>query len=118
MPTSGNTLGVRRYYQYTTDGGENYKYLTDETLGGAMGATLNDTNPNLPKRFKPRVVYIQGTVAGQTVRKALIAPTVDNTTYAAEASTVVTIDGINFGTTGRRGEQFSFGRNPTGVVAP
>ena len=37
MPTSGNTLGVRRYYKYTSDGGEEYKYLTDETLGGAMG---------------------------------------------------------------------------------
>lgn len=116
MPTSGNTLGVRRYYQYTTDGGNTYKYLTDETLGTAMNATLNDTAPNLPKRFKPRGVYIQGTVAGQKVRKFVISPTSDNTTYAAEASTAVTIDGVNFGTTGRKGEQFSFGRNPTGVV--
>lgn len=118
MPTSGNTLGVRRYYLYTTDGGTEYKYLTDETLGAAMNATLNDTNPNLPKRFKPRGVYVQATVAGQTVRKFLISPNVDNTAYAAEASTVVTIDGINFGTTGRKGEQFSFGRNPAGVTPP
>ena len=78
---------------------------------------MNDTLPNLPKRFKPRGVYIQGTVAGQTVRKFLISPLNDNPTYAAEASVAVTIDGITYGTTGRKGEQYSFGRNPAGVVA-
>lgn len=117
MPTSGNTLGVRRYYKYTTDGETEYKYQTDETLGEAMGAELNDTLPNFPKRFKPRGVYVQATVAGQRVRKFLISPESDNTTYAAEASTAVTIDGVNFATTGRRGEQLSFGANPAGVVA-
>ena len=118
MPTSGNTLGVRRYYAYESDGGTAYKYQTDETLGTAMNATLNDSNPNLPKRFKPRGVYVQATVAGQTVRKFVIAPKNDNTTYAAESSTALVIDGVTFGTTGRKGEQLSFGRNPSGVTPP
>lgn len=116
MPTSGNTLGVRRYYKYTSDGGTEYKYLTDETLGTVMGAQLNDTLPTLPRRFKPRGVYVQGTVAGQKVRKFLISPLSDNTIYSAEGSVAVSIDGVNFGSTGRKGEQYSFGRNPAGVV--
>lgn len=118
MPTSGNTLGVRRYYGYLADNGEAYKYLTDETLGTAMGATLNDTVPDMPKRFKPRVVFVEATVAGQVVRKEVIAPSTANAAYAANASTVVTIDGINFQTTGRRGEQVTFGKNPAGVTPP
>lgn len=115
MATDGNTLGVRRYYRYTDDGLTQYKYLTDETLGNAMGGVLNDTLPDLPKRFRPRVVHVQATVAGQKVRKRLVSPTVDNINYAANASTVITIDGINYKTTGRTGERKSFGANP---VAP
>lgn len=113
-----NTLGVRRYYRYTSDGGTDYKYLTDEDLGTAAGAVLGDTFPNLPRRFKPRGVYAEATVSGRKVRKFIICPTNDNTLYAAEASTAVTVQGTNFGTTGRKGEKVSFGRNPPGVVAP
>ncbi len=117
MPASGNTLGVRRYYKYVTDGGTEYKYQTDATLADAVGAELNDTLPNLPKRSTPRKLHIEATTAGDKVRKSLVIPDPDFAGYKAEASTVVTIDGVNFGTTGRTGEQFSFGRNPTGVAA-
>ncbi len=82
-----------------------------------MGAELNDTLPNLPKRFTPRKLHIEATVSGEKVRKSLVIPDPAFAAYKAEASVVVTIDAINFGTTGRTGEQFSFGRNPTGVAA-
>ena len=111
-----NVLGVRRYYRYVSDGGTAYKYLTDEDLGTAAGSVLNDSLPNLPRRFKPRGVYCEATVAGRKVRKYLICPTNDNTLYAAEASTVATIQGTAFATTGRRGEQASWGRNPAGAA--
>jgi hypothetical protein len=113
MPTTGNTLGPRRYYQYTSDSGENYKVLTDETLGAAMNGTLNDTNPDLPKRQYPRYVLARATVAGVQVTKRLIAFTIDNTSYAADGSTTIAIDTVNFKTTGRVGERKSFGANPT-----
>ena len=99
-----------------SDGGTAYKYLTDQTLGDAMNATLSDALPNLPRRFKPRGIYVEATVAGQKVRKFIISPVADNTAYAAEASTPLTIDGVAFATTGRRGEAFTYGRNPSGAA--
>lgn len=106
---AGNLLGVRRYYAYTSDTGEDYKYQTDEDLGTAIGATLNDTNPDFPKRFKPRGVYCKDADGNS---KFIICPTTTNSTYAADASTTLTIDTVAFKTTGRRGEARSFGSNP------
>lgn len=112
MPTTGNTLGVRRYYQYTDEGGNNYKVLTDQTLGDAMNGTLNDTNPDLPKRQYPRRVLAQALIGGVLVKKRLIAFTNDNTAYAADGSTNIVIDTVTFKTTGRVGERKTFGANP------
>lgn len=109
---AGNTLGERRYYAYMSDGGTAYRYLTDVDLATAIGATENDTNPDLPRRFNPRILYAQATINGDLVRKSIIVPTVDNTAYAAESPTDLTIDTETFRTTGRRGEKQSFGANP------
>ena len=106
---AGNLLGERRYYAYTSDTGVAYKYQTDEDLGTAIGATLNDTNPDFPKRFKPRGVYCKDT-DGKS--KFVICPTTTNSTYSADASTTLEIDGVDFKTTGRVGEKRSFGANP------
>lgn len=106
---AGNLLGARRYYAYTSDSGVAYKYLTDLDLGTAIGATLNDTNPDFPRRFSPRVLYCKDENGN---RKKVIVPTVGNSAYAADASTTLTIDGVAFETTGRVGERLSFGSNP------
>lgn len=113
-----NVLGVRRYYAYTSDTQVVYKYQTDLDLGEAVGAELNDTAPNLPRRFKPRGVYVQAVVDGRTVRKFLICPTTDNEVYAADGSQAIPVAGTNFFSTGRKGEQVSFGQNPANIVAP
>lgn len=105
----GNLLGERRYYAYTDDTGETYTYLTDEDLGTAVGATLDDSNPPFPRRFEPRGVYVQDTEGN---RKFLICPTTDNTYYSSNSSQDITIDTATFKTTGRRGEKQSFGSNP------
>lgn len=111
-----NTLGERRYFSYTSDTGEAYKYLTDEDLGLAVGGELNDTNPDLPRRFRPRGVYVQDTDGN---RKFLICGTTEAAAYNSNASTTVTIDETEFKTTGRKGEQVSFGANPsTGGTTP
>lgn len=106
---AGNILGARRYYSYTTDNGDAYKYQTDENLGSAVGATLNDTNPDLPRRFQPRGVYVENST-GQ--RKFVICPTTSTTVYNQNSSTDITIDGTTFSATGRRGERMTFGTNP------
>lgn len=113
---AGNLTGNRRYYLYTSDTGQQYSYLTDEDLGTAVGAVLNDTNPAFPRRFKPRGVYCQAEVGGKVVRKFLICPALDNAIYDSNTAQTVTIDTIDFVTTGRVGEQVSFGANP--VVGP
>lgn len=110
MPT-GQTLGPRRYFLYTADDANTYSLLLDETLGVAGGLTLNDTNPPPPRRFKPRGVYIEATIAGAVARKFLVTSE-NSALYATDNSTSVTIDGTAFKTTGRRGEQMSFGSNP------
>lgn len=106
-----NTLGQRGYYAYTDDSGAQFKYLTDRDLGAAVGATLNATLPDLPRRFRPRGIYVEATVSGRRVRKFVICPTADNEAYAANESQVVTIAGTGFNSTGRRGERVSFGTN-------
>lgn len=111
----GNALGPRLYYAYTSDGGVAYKYLTDQDLGTAVGATLNDTNPDMPKRFKPRGVYVESSSGN---RKFVICPLLTTTAYNSNASTSVTIDGVTFKTTGRKGEKQSFGSNPDVETQP
>lgn len=113
----GNTLGARRYYAYTSDTGTQYKYLTDESLGEAVDAVLNDTLPDFPRRFKPRAVYVEAEVDGDFVRKRVVCPLVTTPAYAAEGSTTIDIDDVEFKTTGRRGERKTFGSNPAEEAA-
>lgn len=111
-----NTLGERRYYLYTSDAGTAYTYQTDEDLGTAVSAVLNDTNPGLPRRFKPRGVYVEAVVDGNLVRKFLICPKNNAAPYNTNGSTAVEIDGTTFKTTGRVGEKMSFGANPAAAT--
>lgn len=109
---AGNSLGLRKWYLYVGDSGVSYSYLTDVDLATASGATADATFPNMPKRFKPRVVFVEGVSAtGQKLRKSLIVPTNDSTLYSPQTSQVVNIDAVAFQTTGRRGETASFASN-------
>lgn len=114
MP-QGQTTGPRRYFRYTDDDGAQSSVLLDETLGELGGLVLDDNLPPPPRRFRLRGVYVQGTVAGEVVRKFIVcAP--DSGLYRSNNSQPVAIDGVTFRTTGRRGERLSFGRNP--IVGP
>lgn len=105
---AGNQLGPRSYYLYTDDIGTNYSILTDDDLATAAGLVLNDDNPQLPRRFKPRVVHME---AANNSRKALVCQRTSSI-YASNASQPVTIDTVEYKSTGRRGERASFGANP------
>lgn len=107
----GNALGARTWYLYEADSGVSYSYLTDTDLGTAAGSTADASFPNFPRRFKPRIVFVEATVAGKKLRKNIIVPTNDSTLYSPQTTQVITIDGVAFGTTGRRGEKVSFPSN-------
>ena len=105
---AGNTLGPRSYFVYPSDSGVNYNILTDDDnglAGGLVKATAG--NPRKPTGMKLRGVYVEGTVGGNLVRK-FIACSPTAAIYNTDISTAVTIDGTNFLTTGRKGEQLSF----------
>lgn len=110
MP-AGNTLGVRKWFEYVADNGTSYSYLTDVDLGTAGGGSQDATLPNFPRRFKPRVVFIQATISGVKVSKNLIISDPASTLYTSVTTQTVTIDGTAFATSGRRGEQVSFPSN-------
>lgn len=111
---AGNTLGQRRYYEYTSDTGAKYTYLTDKDLGDAVSATESTANPPMPRRFKPRGVYAQAEINDNLVRKFVICPSKTTAAYNKSVSSDITIDGETFKTTGRRGETMSFASNPAG----
>lgn len=108
---AGNILGGRSYYQYTDDAGNNYSLLQDDTLANAMGSVPNDSFQNPPRRFEARGVFVEANVNGRIKRKFLIAPTVATGFYAANTTTTFNIDGVDYNSTGRKGEKVTFARN-------
>lgn len=112
----GQFTGTRSQYVYTNDGGGKYVLLLDDTLATLTGTGLTAYDPANPggatpppRRFKPRIVYWQGTQADFTTkRKALVCGTTSGTLYTSVASQTLTIDGVAGKTTGRRGEKLTF----------
>ena len=120
---SGNRLGPRRNYIYRTDvSGIGYIISRDEDLAiagfGAGAAAPEEFDPDSPpagltlspppRRFNPRVVFVQSSTDG--ARKEMIAfdPT-SNFYVTTQSSAIPDIAGDStFSTTGRRGETLSF----------
>lgn len=121
MPV-GQYVGPRVPYLYSTDVGEVIVLLKDATLGDipecglerATTQTIGNATPE-PTRFKPRVVFWQGQLDGQIVRKELVCAA-NSPLYISGQSLEVNIDGVLGSTTGRRGEQQTFLKVP--VVDP
>lgn len=109
---AGNTTGDRRYYDYVSDGGVTYALLLDTDLAEAGGLSLSANPANFPpRRFSPRVVYLEAEIDGKKVRKACPSAA-DGPLYNASVSGNVTIDEQEFYSTGRAGEKLTFARNP------
>ncbi len=108
---AGNILGGRSYYLYTDDSGTDYSILQDDTLANATGGSLNDQNPAPPRRFEARGVYVEANIGGRIKRKFLICPLVTSAFYNSNTTQVFNIDGVDYSSTGRRGEKLSFARN-------
>lgn len=113
MP-QGQTLGERRWFRYDTDKDTPFKILLDQTLGAAGGLEEDDTGNSLPKRFEPRYVWVEGEVGGEKVRKRIVCSRTSS--LYSSVPTNVTIDGVQFRSTGRVGEKQVFGTNPVAAA--
>lgn len=114
MP-EGQFLGARAAYEYISDNGNTYLLTLDATLGGITGcdltaATTATMATTAPKGLRPRVIYWQGVLNGNIVRKKLVC-NASGSLYS-DTSQALTIDGVAGSTTGRRGEKSSFIRLP------
>lgn len=117
MP-EGQFSGSRSRYVYETETVDEKFILTlDDSLvtPGQALQPYDPENPPLgnicpaPKRFKPRIVYWQGTGAGfEGKRKQLVCGTSTAALYATNAPQSVPIDQVDGITTGRRGEVLTF----------
>jgi len=119
--TVGNVLGKRATFVYTTDGNEEVVFTQDRSVGLAVGNVLA-TTAQRPTSVNGR--YLRGRyllVQGKTdpsLKKRITVGKIDNSAFAAEGSTEITINGTVFVTTGRVGEAVSFlrvseGQTPT-----
>jgi hypothetical protein len=112
----GTTLGPRDYYKYTADDGNDYQVLADSSNAQAMGGVVVANGVDLPRRCKPRGVFVQDDGGS---RKFLVAFTQAHPSYQSMQSTSVTIKGETWKTTGRKGETKVFGvTKPVGPPAP
>lgn len=108
---AGNILGRRSYYNYESDSGDTFSILTDDSLAAAAGLVAGASNQAPPRRFQPRVVFVEGNFGGQVKRKSVIIGDPLNAAYASNTTSDLVIDGLTYQVTGRRGEQVSFPRN-------
>lgn len=109
--TAGNVLGKRATFTYTTDGNEEVVFQQDRSVGLAIGNTLAtaSTRPTSVngRYLRGRYVLVQGKT-DPSLKKRIICGTADNSAFAAEGSTELTINGVEYVTTGRVGEAVSF----------
>lgn len=106
-----NVLGRRSWYKYKSDAGVEYSVLMDDTLAAVVGAELNDSLPNLPRRFEARMIHLESQEGDRKVRKSLICPEVTSALYARSTSTAVVIGTSTWALTGRTGEKQTFASN-------
>ena len=106
---AGNTLGPRRKVAYTSDTGDIWNITTDANIADASGLpdATNGVGQRKPTGASLRGVHAQATINGSLVRK-FIPCNASATFYDTNNSSVVTIDGAQFTTTGRKGETYSF----------
>jgi hypothetical protein len=109
MAHTGHTLGGKVKVQYVADNAATYILsVSPDLIAANSGAVLGTTGTPSPKGFKPRAVFAHATIAGELVKKRLIAFTASSGLYATSVAQPVVIDGETFTTTGRLGERQRF----------
>ncbi len=108
---SGNRLGPKVRVDYVSDSGKTYNLRVDSDLViSNSGLVLGSTGGPPPKRWRPRGVFAQfpDPDTNRINRKFLICGTTAAALYASDTPATITIDGVVFTTTGRKGEKQSF----------
>lgn len=110
--TVGNLLGPRAVFLYQTDGGTSYNITLDQSVATAVGNELSTVNvvgirATGKRPIAPRYLLLS-LVSDPTVTKRAFICDPDNSLFARDAATTVTINGVAFNVTGRVGEQASF----------
>lgn len=109
MPLSGNRLGGKVPVVYASDSGVDYNMKIDADLViVGSGLIAGATGSVKPLGFKPRGVHAQLVDTGKLFRKFFVCGTSAATIYATNVPSVISCDGANFTTTGRRGETQRF----------
>lgn len=115
---AGNLQGPRAKYVYEADDGSTYSVTTDQDLAvaglGAADAAPVEFDPasppanysgQFPRGAETRKVFVQDANGN---RKALTAFDLTADLYATTLPQTVSIDGVNFTSTGRKGERVTF----------
>lgn len=112
VDTVGNRLGPRKTFVYTTDSSVDYNITLDESVATALGNPAS-TDGDLPilrasaaRPLQPRYVLL-ALQSNPAIRKSAIVCENDNTTFAADGPTEVTINSVVWNVTGRVGEKRS-----------
>lgn len=110
--TVGNRLGPRGTFVYTSDSLVEYNISLDRSVSIAVGNTLS-TDAALPnvrasgnRPIEPRY-FLLALTATPTIKKKAIVCDADNTTFAADGASTLTINGVSWTVTGRVGEKRS-----------
>jgi hypothetical protein len=110
--TVGNRLGPRGTFVYTSDSLIDYNITLDRSVALAVGNTLS-TDATLPivrasgrRPIEPRSLLL-ALVSDPTITKKAIVSEADNTLFAADGASTVTINGVSWVVTGRVGEKRS-----------
>jgi hypothetical protein len=108
--TVGNRLGPRATFEYTDDSLLDYNISPDRSVGLAMGNALA-TDADLPvlratqsRPIAPRYILL-ALQSDPAIKKRAIISTADNTLFASNGASTVTINSVVWIVTGRVGER-------------
>lgn len=108
--TVGNRLGPRKTFLYETDSLVEFNILLDESVASAVGNTAS-TDGTLPvlrasgtRPIEPRYLLL-ALQSDTSIRKKAIVGANDNSLFAADGPSTVTINSVVWVVTGRVGEK-------------
>lgn len=107
--TSGNVLGERATFAYTSETGQVYNMVLDNSVGAGVGnpystdASLPGLSASAQRPIRPRYINVEDVATGN-IKKRIVVCNPSNAFFQGTDSTL-TINGVEFVVTSSRGEQ-------------
>ena len=107
--TQGNVLGERETFAYTSETGQVYNMVLDNSVGAGVGnpystdSTLPGLSASAKRPLRPRYINVQDVATG-LIKKRIVICKPDNSFYQG-TDTTLTINGTAFVVTSSRGEE-------------